>query len=76
MIIATVWCEGYPLGVELKEDEIPFSGLPIKMWAATGNFAFCRGVNALEDFIKTTKKECETVSDAYWVYARKNWLHP
>ena len=73
MIIATTWCEGYPLGLELEENEELPTGYP---WIATGNYAVCRDIRALEDFIKTHEKELNEVSDSYWEYARKNWLHP
>ena len=74
MIIATVWVEDWPLGVELEEDEEPFLDTKFDLWIETGNYAFCNGVDALEDYVISTEKDLSFMTDSYWEHARKAWM--
>ena len=74
MIIATVWVEDWPLGVELEEDEEPFLDAKFDLWIETGNYALCKGVSGLEDYVISTEKDLSSMTDRDWEHARKAWM--
>ena len=70
MVIATVWIENSPWGIELEEDEeLSTGGYP---WMSTGNFALCMNMDALEDFIETQDKD---IKELHAYNGLKSFLH-
>ena len=66
LIIATIWVEDSPLGLELSENEMPFDGTEIKKWIATGNYALCFGIYWLDDFIKFQSRNLHKIYDYHY----------